>query len=82
MAADPTVASLGPHAEAAQRLSDYLQQRQIAGQLASASALEGISAAAVTVPTLKVDWPALLRDASWTAILPSIVFFRSAGKLS
>ena len=65
-----------PHAEAAQRLSDYLQQRQVAGQLASASALEGASAAAVTVPTLKVDWPALLRDLEETTATLNQIFLR------
>jgi len=65
-----------PHAEAAQRLSDYLQQRQVAERLVMAAALEGISAGAAAAPTLKVDWGALLRDLENTTVKLNEVFLR------
>lgn len=51
-----------PHPEAAQRLFEFLQRREIAQKLVEARALEGLSAAEVSTPTLKPDWEGLLRD--------------------
>ncbi len=51
-----------PHPEAAQRLFDWLQRGEAAQKLVEAKALEGLSATAVTAPTLKPDWDALLRN--------------------
>jgi iron(III) transport system substrate-binding protein len=52
----------GPHPEAAQRLFDYLQQREVVERLIAARALEGISLGEVQGPTLRPNWDALLRD--------------------
>ena len=59
-----TVAVLrgAPHPEAAQRLFEYLQRREVVARLIKANALEGFSAADVKTPMLHPDWPALLRD--------------------
>jgi iron(III) transport system substrate-binding protein len=51
-----------PNGAAAEALFQYLQRPEIARQLVDAHALEGVSAAEVTIPTLKVDWDLLLRD--------------------
>jgi iron(III) transport system substrate-binding protein len=51
-----------PHREAAERLFEFLQQRVVVERLVSARALEGVSVSEVTIPTLKVNWEALLRD--------------------
>lgn len=65
-----------PHAEAAQKLSDYLQQRQIAARLIGAGALEGVSAAAVSTPTLKVDWNELLKNLDRTTAKLNEIFLK------
>jgi iron(III) transport system substrate-binding protein len=64
------------HAEAAQKLSDYLQQRQIVSRLVAAGALEGVSAAAVSAPTLKVDWNELLKNLDQTTAKLNETFLR------
>ena len=51
-----------PHPEAAQRLSEFLQRREVVQQLITAHALEGFSTSEISTPTLKVDWGALLRE--------------------
>ncbi len=51
-----------PHSQAAERLFQFLQQRTVSARLIAGQALEGYSVTEVTVPTLKVDWDALLRD--------------------
>jgi iron(III) transport system substrate-binding protein len=65
-----------PHPESAQRLVEYLQQRQVAGRLVAASALEGVSPGAVATPTLKVDWTALLRDLETTTAKLNEIFLK------
>ena len=65
-----------PHPEAAQRLFEYLQQREVVQQLVAAHALEGFSASAVSTPTLKVDWDALLRDLEATTAELNAIFLR------
>jgi iron(III) transport system substrate-binding protein len=65
-----------PHAEAAQKLSDYLQQHQVVGRLMAAGALEGFSAATVSTPTLKVDWPGLLKEMDQTTAKLDEIFLR------
>jgi iron(III) transport system substrate-binding protein len=52
----------GPHPLTAQRLFDFLQSNKVVQQLMAAKALEGASATAVSAPTLRVNWDALLRD--------------------
>jgi len=52
------------HPEAAQRLFEFLQRREIAQQLAAMNALEGISTSEVATPTLEVKWDPLLGDLS------------------
>jgi iron(III) transport system substrate-binding protein len=51
-----------PHPEAAQRLFDFLQRKEVIQQLVTANALEGASRAEVKTPTLQPDWDALLSD--------------------
>lgn len=65
-----------PHPEAAQRLLEYLQQREVVEQLVGAKALEGFSPGQILVPTLKVDWDALLRDLESTTAKLSGIFLR------
>jgi len=58
--ASPAATRDGPNSEAAQKLFDYLQGRDVAARLIAAKALEGYSVSEVSVVTLKVDWSALL----------------------
>jgi len=51
-----------PHPDTAQQLFAYLQRRAVAEKLVAAGAIEGVSPAEITTPTLQPDWPALLRD--------------------
>jgi iron(III) transport system substrate-binding protein len=51
-----------PHPEAAQKLFEFLQGREVAARLVVTGALEGVSAAEISTPTLKPDWDRLLRD--------------------
>ena len=65
-----------PHPEAAQSLFEYLQRREVAQQLVAAHALEGFSANEVSIPTLKVNWEALLRDLEGTTAALNRIFLR------
>ena len=51
-----------PHPEVAQRLFEYLQQREVIEGLVKAGALEGASANSVPARTLKPEWGALVKD--------------------
>ena len=65
-----------PHPEAAGRLFEYLQQPEVVRQLVAAHALEGASANEVPIPTLKVDWDALLREMEPTTARLNTIFLR------
>jgi iron(III) transport system substrate-binding protein len=65
-----------PHPQAAQRLFDYLQGREVVQQLVAVHALEGFSASEVSTPTLKVDWGALLRALQGTTAELNRIFLR------
>jgi iron(III) transport system substrate-binding protein len=65
-----------PHPQAAQRLFEYLQEREVVQQLVAAHALEGFSASVVSTPTLKVEWDALLRDLEATTAALNQIFLR------
>jgi iron(III) transport system substrate-binding protein len=65
-----------PHAEAAQRLSEYLQRREVVQQLVAAHALECVSISEVATPALKVSWDVLLRDLDSTTAELCRVFLR------
>jgi iron(III) transport system substrate-binding protein len=65
-----------PHPEAAQRLFECLQQPGVVRQLVAAKALEGIVANEVAVPTLRVNWEALLRDLEGTTAKLNQIFLR------
>jgi iron(III) transport system substrate-binding protein len=65
-----------PHPQAAQRLFEYLQRRDVVRQLVTAHALEGLSTSEVTVPTLRPNWDALLRDLEGTTTELCQVFLR------
>ena len=64
------------HPDAAQQLFVYLQRPEVVGQLVTVHALEGVSPGEVTVPTLKVDWDALLRDLEGTTAKLNRIFLR------
>jgi iron(III) transport system substrate-binding protein len=64
------------HAEAAQRLFDYIQRPEVTERLVRANALEGTSANQVTTPALKVDWATLLRDLESTTKQLNEIFLR------
>jgi iron(III) transport system substrate-binding protein len=66
----------GPHPEAAQRLFEFLQQRDTIQHLVAANALEGVSAGEVAAPTLKVNWEALLADLEGTTTTLNRIFLR------
>ena len=66
----------GPHPEAAERLSQYLQRREVVQQLIVAHALEGLSVADVSTPTLQVHWDDLLRDLEGTTAKLNHIFLR------
>jgi iron(III) transport system substrate-binding protein len=70
------VVSGAPHPEAAQRLFDYLRRREVVQQLVTAHALEGLSPSEVLIPTLKVNWDALLRDLEGTTACLNTIFLR------
>jgi iron(III) transport system substrate-binding protein len=63
-----------PHPEAAQRLFDYLQRREVLDQLVRAKALEGASEVSAT--TLRPDWPRLLHDLEDTTAKLNQIFLR------
>ncbi len=65
-----------PHPEAAQKLFDYLQRREVVEKLVAATALEGADTRAVTTPTLKTDWAALLRDLDSATVTLEKIFLR------
>jgi iron(III) transport system substrate-binding protein len=70
------VVRAGPHPNAARRLCEYLQRPEVVRQLVAAHALEGLFPSEVTVPTLKVNWDALLRDLEGTTAELSRIFLR------
>jgi len=65
-----------PHAEAAQRLFEYLPRREVLERLVAAHALEGSSLAAAPAPTLKVDWSELLNNLESTTVKLNDFFLR------
>jgi iron(III) transport system substrate-binding protein len=65
-----------PHAGSAQKLFEYLQQPVTVQKLVAAQALEGLSAAGVTTPALKVDWTSLIRDLGATTEKLNRIFLR------
>lgn len=64
------------HPDTAQKLFEYLQRPEVVGQLVAAQALEGVSSQAVSSPTLKVDWPLLLKDLDATSAELNKIFLR------
>jgi ABC-type Fe3+ transport system substrate-binding protein len=65
-----------PHPQAAERLFEFLQSREVVERLVAATALEGASTTAMTVPTLRVNWPALLRDLEPTTAILNQIFLK------
>jgi iron(III) transport system substrate-binding protein len=64
------------HPQAAQRLFEFLQRREVVARLAAAHALEGISVNDVPMRTLQVNWDALLRDLEDTTAKLNQIFLR------
>jgi len=65
-----------PHPQAAQRLLEFLQRPDIVEGLVRVAASEGASTSEVRVPTLQVNWDALLRDLESTTATLKDVFLR------
>lgn len=65
-----------PHAETAQKLSDYLQSREVVARLIAAHALEGYDAKLVATPTLRTDWTKLLADLDTGTLALKDIFLR------
>ena len=65
-----------PHPGAAERLFEFLQTPEVVERLVAAKALEGAATTAVTVPTLLVNWPALLQDLEATTALLNQIFLK------
>jgi len=65
-----------PHPQSAQLLFDYLQRREVVERLVAAKALDGFSLAAVSMPTLKVDWRQLLNQLENTTAKLNEFFLR------
>ena len=64
------------HTDGADGLFKFLQSRPIAETLVAARALEGVSAAEVTTPTLRVNWEKLLQDLESTTLELNRIFLR------
>jgi len=65
-----------PHPQSAQLLFDYLQRHEVVERLVAAKALEDLSLAAVSTPTLKVDWNRLLKELESTTTKLNEFFLR------
>ncbi|HEY5911743.1 MAG TPA: substrate-binding domain-containing protein [Verrucomicrobiae bacterium] len=65
-----------PHGPAADRLMHYLQRPDVVGRLVQGNALEGLAVGEVSVPTLNVNWEALLRDLDATTAKLNEIFLR------
>jgi iron(III) transport system substrate-binding protein len=65
-----------PHDEAARRLFDFLQTPEVAQRLVAANALESASINTHSNDTLRVNWPALLRDLETTTTQLNEIFLR------
>ena len=70
------VTRAAPHPQPAQQLFEFLQRRDVVEQLVSAKALEGFSPSEAQVPTLKVNWEALLQDLETTTAKLNEIFLR------
>ena len=64
------------HETAAERLFEYLHRPQVVQKLVALNALEGESASAISTPTLKVNWDALLHDLDATTKKLNEIFLR------
>jgi iron(III) transport system substrate-binding protein len=64
------------HPEAAKKLFDYLQRPEIAERLISVKALEGISIAKFSAPTLKPEWNSLLHELDSVTTKLNQIFLR------
>jgi iron(III) transport system substrate-binding protein len=65
-----------PHSEPAEKLFDYLQRPAVAERLIAVKALEGLSIAKVSTPTLKPDWNSLLGDLDAVTTKLNQIFLR------
>jgi iron(III) transport system substrate-binding protein len=65
-----------PHPEPAEKLFDYLQRPDIAERLIAVKALEGVSIAKISTPTLKPEWISLLRDLDAVTTKLNQIFLR------
>ena len=65
-----------PHAEAAQKLFEFLQSPPVAADLVRANAIEGANADSVSSPTLHVDWDRALERLENTTSELNRIFLR------
>ncbi|MBI4661822.1 MAG: substrate-binding domain-containing protein [Verrucomicrobia bacterium] len=65
-----------PHAEAAQKLFEYLQQSEVLDRLVKANALEGRTSTETGTATLKPDWGELVRDLELATTRLKEIFLR------
>ena len=65
-----------PHPQAAERLFQYLQSREVVERLVAAKALEGAVVSEVPFPTLSVNWATLLRDLESTTTVLNQIFLK------
>jgi iron(III) transport system substrate-binding protein len=65
-----------PHPQAAERLFEFLQSREVVKRLVGTKALEGTAITGVAVPTLRVNWPALLLDLGPTTTILNQIFLK------
>ena len=66
----------GPNPGGAQRLFEFLQRPEIIARLVAVRALEGISVADVTTPTLRPDWDRMLRELEPATVALQRIFRR------
>ncbi len=66
----------GPNPNPAEVLFEYLQKPEVARELVSMNALEGVSPAEIQTSTLKPDWETMLRDLDATVRILNEIFLR------
>jgi iron(III) transport system substrate-binding protein len=70
------IARGAPHPEAAQKLFDFLQRREVVQRLIAGQALEGLSVTEIRDPTMTASWDSLLGDLESTTAKLDKIFLR------
>ncbi len=66
----------GPNPNPAEVLFEYLQKPEVARELVTMNALEGVSSSEIQIQTLKPDWDAMLRDLDSAVSVLNEIFLR------